>query len=55
MKKQYIELLNGTIFREQGWTEEELDQFVDDFTEVVEKHGGQMACGYKLCAEDEME
>ena len=53
MKKQYF-VIEGSIFKENGWREKDVYFIMDKFLEAIELVGGQAALGYTTKTEEEI-
>lgn len=54
MDKQYLQI-DGLVFREDGWTEDDETTFTNELIELIEKHNGQAGLGFQLKSEEELE
>lgn len=52
--KTYIKL-EGLVFKPDGWTEDQFDQFVDKMTELVESFGSEVQSSVSFERKDELE
>lgn len=53
-KKQYL-VLDQIIFKKEGWSKSEFDEFTDEFIELVENFNAQAGGGSSLHTEEEID
>lgn len=53
-KKEYI-VVDQIIFKKEGWSKGELNEFIDEFIELVENFKGQAAGTFWPKTEDEID
>lgn len=50
--KQYLNM-QGLIYKEEGWSEEDEDKFIDEYIALIEKFNAQTATSFRPSSEDE--
>ena len=55
MKKRQYLLVDQIIFKKDGWSKGEYDEFVDEFLELVENFNAQSGGGFGRHTEDEVD
>ena len=55
MKKQYLKIFEGVCFKEDGWTDEEVDQFMDGVIDLAESFNGQLCFSCGAATEEELD